>query len=136
MSTENTTFTCWYLVQEWQTERPACYRPPIANTRVYVLDRTCSQCRWAFPRVVHRRRWTGARLFALADLTARSLCPTLRVEPGARLYRRRCGALLAGRDVEFLGRNDDQVKLRGFRIELGEIEAALRQHPAVESAVY
>ncbi|MCU7729687.1 amino acid adenylation domain-containing protein [Actinoplanes sp. KI2] len=33
--------------------------------------------------------------------------------------------------LEFLGRNDAQIKLRGFRIELGEIEAALRTHPAV-----
>ena len=27
--------------------------------------------------------------------------------------------------IEFLGRNDYQVKVRGFRIELGEIEARL-----------
>ncbi|GGN85414.1 hypothetical protein GCM10010112_65810 [Actinoplanes lobatus] len=33
--------------------------------------------------------------------------------------------------LEFLGRNDAQIKLRGFRIELGEIEAALRTHPSV-----
>jgi acyl carrier protein len=37
--------------------------------------------------------------------------------------------------IQFLGRNDFQVKLRGFRIELGEIEARLTQHPAVREAV-
>ena len=33
--------------------------------------------------------------------------------------------------IEFLGREDFQVKLNGYRIELGEIEAALLQHPAI-----
>ena len=37
--------------------------------------------------------------------------------------------------IEFLGREDSQVKVNGHRIELGEIEAALNQHPAIESAV-
>ncbi|MDR6675809.1 non-ribosomal peptide synthetase, partial [Xanthomonas sp. 1678] len=37
--------------------------------------------------------------------------------------------------IEFLGRNDHQVKVRGFRIELGEIETALRAHPQVREAV-
>lgn len=37
--------------------------------------------------------------------------------------------------VEFLGRNDFQVKLRGFRIELGEVEFTLLQHPAVMQCV-
>ncbi|MEQ1574804.1 MAG: amino acid adenylation domain-containing protein, partial [Vicinamibacterales bacterium] len=37
--------------------------------------------------------------------------------------------------IEFLGREDQQVKLRGFRIELGDIEAALLHHPQVHSAV-
>ena len=37
--------------------------------------------------------------------------------------------------IEFLGREDHQVKLRGFRIELGEIEAALAHHPKVQNAI-
>ncbi|MFD9502004.1 amino acid adenylation domain-containing protein [Streptomyces sp. NPDC060035] len=35
---------------------------------------------------------------------------------------------------EYLGRNDQQIKLRGYRIELGEVEAALRTHPTVKDA--
>ncbi|HEY1526502.1 MAG TPA: SagB family peptide dehydrogenase, partial [Candidatus Angelobacter sp.] len=38
-------------------------------------------------------------------------------------------------NIEFLGREDFQVKVHGHRIELGEIEAALTQHPLVRTAL-
>ena len=41
--------------------------------------------------------------------------------------------LLASGDLDYLGRNDNQVKLRGFRIELGEIEDALLHHAQCEA---
>jgi amino acid adenylation domain-containing protein len=55
---------------------------------------------------------------------------------GARLYRSGdLGRLLPNDEIEYIGRNDRQVKLRGFRIELGEIESALNTHAAVARCV-
>ncbi|WP_338402422.1 AMP-binding enzyme [Pectobacterium brasiliense] len=43
--------------------------------------------------------------------------------------------LLPDGTLDYLGRNDFQVKVRGFRIELGEIESRLVQCPGVQEAV-
>jgi D-alanine--poly(phosphoribitol) ligase subunit 1 len=37
--------------------------------------------------------------------------------------------------LQFIGRNDGQVKLRGHRVELGELEAVAEEHPAIHEAV-
>jgi len=54
---------------------------------------------------------------------------------GARLYW--TGDLVRlgpGGHIEFLGRQDHQIKVNGYRVELGEIEAALRGLPGVRDA--
>jgi amino acid adenylation domain-containing protein len=55
---------------------------------------------------------------------------------GGRLFRSGDLAIeLADGRFDFLGRNDDQVKVRGFRIELGEIESALTRCEGLQAAV-
>ena len=55
--------------------------------------------------------------------------------PGRRLYDTGDLAKLHGEGwLEFLGREDLQVKVRGFRVEIEGVEAALSEHPAVADA--
>ena len=55
---------------------------------------------------------------------------------GERLYRTGdLGRWLPDGNLEFLGREDLQVKIQGYRIELGEIEVALASFPGLRAAV-
>ncbi|KYG03734.1 hypothetical protein BE21_50170 [Sorangium cellulosum] len=57
-------------------------------------------------------------------------------ETGERLYKTGdLGRYLPDGNIEFMGREDNQIKLRGYRVELGEIEETLKSHPNVRDAV-
>jgi hypothetical protein len=112
---------------------------PIANTRVYVLDRH----RQPVPIGVPGELYAGGDGVANGYLNRPSLTAERFLQdpfepaPGALLYK--TGDLvryLPDGDIEFLGRLDNQVKIRGFRVEPGEIEALLsRQQDIRECAV-
>lgn len=54
---------------------------------------------------------------------------------GSRLYRTGdLARLMPNREIEFLGRVDEQMKIRGFRVEPGEIVSTLNSHPGVQSS--
>jgi amino acid adenylation domain-containing protein len=58
------------------------------------------------------------------------------VRPGERIYRTGdIARWLPDGNVEYLGREDHQVKIRGLRIELGEIENTIREYPGIADSV-
>jgi hypothetical protein len=69
-------------------------------------------------------------------MTAEKFIPNpFSCRPGARMYK--TGDLARYRpdgSIEYVGREDHQVKVRGFRVELEDVETILKQHPAVADA--
>jgi amino acid adenylation domain-containing protein len=116
---------------------PILIGPPMANTQFYVVDRNDA----LVPQGGVGELLIGGDGVAVGywDMPAltRERFPAdwFRDAPSAKLYR--TGDLVRMRengDFQYLGRNDQQIKLRGFRIELGEIEAILSRHGAVRRA--
>jgi non-ribosomal peptide synthetase component F len=77
----------------------------------------------------------GPGYLHLPERTARSY-RTDPLDPAVPAYRSGdLGRVTPDGLLEFLGRQDTQVKVRGFRIELGEIESSLAADPSVGQAV-
>ncbi|WP_340608444.1 amino acid adenylation domain-containing protein [Xenorhabdus bharatensis] len=111
---------------------------PIANTQMYVLDKNGQPVPLGVSGEIHIGGVGVARGYLNRPaLTAeRFIADPFSPQPDARLYKTGdLGRWLPDGSLEYLGRNDFQVKLRGFRIELGEIEARLMQCPGVQDAV-
>ncbi|NTU44045.1 MAG: amino acid adenylation domain-containing protein [Chlorobiaceae bacterium] len=119
-------------------DRPLPIGRPIANTRLYLLDRN----RQPVPTGIAGELYIGGVGLASGylnrpELTAEKFIPDpFSSRPGERLYK--TGDLVRYRtdgNLEFLGRLDHQLKIRGFRIEAGEIESALTAIPSIRSAL-
>ncbi|MBV8485513.1 MAG: amino acid adenylation domain-containing protein, partial [Verrucomicrobia bacterium] len=138
---------------------------PIANTQIYILDPQGQPVpigvigelyiggAGVARGYLNRPQLTGERFVPDPFRSGRDELPLVRGTAGtpvsnrtpdeqeflpsdARMYR--TGDLaryLPDGNIEFLGRDDGQVKLRGFRIEVGEIETRLRQSAGIKEAV-
>ncbi|WP_406320106.1 amino acid adenylation domain-containing protein [Streptomyces sp. NBC_01637] len=110
---------------------------PIDNNTVHVLDQSLAP----LPMGVTGELFIGGPALARGyhqrpALTAERFVPDPYGPPGSRLYRTGdLGRRRADGVLEFVGRNDHQVKLGGVRVELGEVEDALRRIPGIRDAV-
>jgi amino acid adenylation domain-containing protein len=111
---------------------------PIANTKIYILDRYKNPV----PLGVAGEMYIGGEGIARGYLNNPELsnkvflADPFSTKVGARMYK--TGDLADWQhngSVTYLGRNDFQVKVRGFRIELGEIEAQLSRLNGVQESV-
>ncbi|MCF5670480.1 amino acid adenylation domain-containing protein, partial [Pseudomonas syringae] len=134
-----TTVDCsvWTLEPEQPVPQgPLPIGRPISNTRLYVLDAYDQPVPQGVIGQLHIGGSGVTRGYLnLPQADAERFIANPFVT-GDRLYR--SGDLVRQREdgsLEFLGRNDDQVKIHGLRIEPGDIESCLVAHPAIQQAV-
>ena len=121
--------TIWSSISEvLPGDTPIHIGRPIANTQFYVLDEQMQPV----PPGVAAELYIGGDGLARGyynnpDMTAaRFIRNPFAEDPHVHIYK--TGDLVrqsVDGSIQFLRRNDHQIKLRGFRIELGEIERAI-----------
>lgn len=132
-ATEASIWSNFHEVTAEDAARPSIpYGTPLSNQGFAVLD----------SHMENRPDWVSGRLY----IAGRGLAKGYLNDPkktaerfvsheGQRLYDTGDMArYLPDGTLEFLGREDTQVKVHGLRVELGEIEAAIKEHDGVGNA--
>jgi amino acid adenylation domain-containing protein len=132
--TETTVNVSSSRLRAWET---VTIGRPIANVRIYVLDEKLEPAPIGVTGELHIEGICLARGYLNhPQMTAEKFVPNpFSRRPGARMYK--TGDLARYRpdgSIEYVGREDHQVKVRGFRVELEDVETILKQHPAVADA--
>jgi pyochelin synthetase len=111
------------------------YGKAMLNQSFHVLNRDLGPC----PTWVPGQLYIGGAGLAkgyLRDEQKTNASFIVNPASGERLYRTGdLGRFLPDGNVEFLGREDFQVKVQGYRIELGEIESGLQEYPGVDLCI-
>src|SRR5689334_9607662 len=135
--TETVVGCCVYEVPVGElSSGPVPIGRPIANTQLYILDQYFHPVSVGVTGELYIGGAGVARGYLdRPELTAERFVPNI-FGTGTRLYK--TGDLaryLPDGNIEFLNRNDQQVKIRGHRIELREVEMRLNQHPQLRESL-
>lgn len=134
-ATEVSIWSVLYPIEQVESDWQSIpYGKPLANQQLHVLDAEMRDC----PENVAGELYIGGKGLAIGYLgdeqrtAQRFITHPLTAQ---RLYR--TGDLachLPDGNLQFLGREDNQLKIRGHRIELAEIESTLTRHPDIAAA--
>ncbi|SLK22665.1 MULTISPECIES: non-ribosomal peptide synthetase [unclassified Paenibacillus] len=108
----------------------------IDNTQIYLLNKYFGPIPTGLPGEIYISGDGVARGYLNRhELTERIFIDNP-FRPGEKMYKTGdIARYLPDGNIEYIGRNDNQVKLRGYRIELGEIEKFLLDYKPINDVV-
>lgn len=111
------------------------YGTPMRNQSFHILNQVGAPCPIWVPGQLYIGGTGLAKGYWRDDLKTQASFAFMPAA-GERLYRTGdFGRYLPDGNIEFLGREDAQVKIHGYRIELGEVEACLQQHSSISHSL-
>ncbi|WP_429378152.1 amino acid adenylation domain-containing protein [Pseudomonas frederiksbergensis] len=111
------------------------YGYPLANQSLRVLSSTLEPCPVGVPGDIYIGG-VGLSLGYFNDAQRSAKQFIRHPQTSERLYKTGdLGVFHEAGYINFLGREDNQVKVQGYRVELGEIEAVLNSHEEVKECV-
>lgn len=122
----------------WSTLTPAdendiTIGKPVANTRIYILDEEMNPVPIGTSGEIYiSGDGVGKGYFNNLGLTTERFLPNPFLGEGVMYKTGDMGFIRCDGNIEFLGRDDFQIKLRGLRIELGEIENVMNDFVGIE----
>ncbi|HWP44056.1 MAG TPA: amino acid adenylation domain-containing protein, partial [Blastocatellia bacterium] len=135
--TEAAVDVTYWRCERGETERRVAIGRPISNVRIYILDKEKRVVPEGVAGEIHiAGKGVGRGYIKQGGQTAERYLPDPYSEAGGeRMYATGDkGRWVRGGVIEYLGREDGQVKIRGNRIEIGEVEGAMRRIGGVREA--
>ena len=112
--------------------------PVVENMKLYVVDKKIRRLPPFAPgELIAAGHRVGKGYLNLPEKTAEAFIQNPFSDDEIYRYAYRTGDIVripADGRVDFIGRNDGQVKVRGFRIELAEVEEVIRRCPGIKDA--
>jgi tyrocidine synthetase-3 len=136
-ATEATIWSNYFVIDKINPEwKSIPYGKPIQNARYYILDSKMEHCRIKQPGNLY----IGGECLAMGYYNDTLLTNEKFIKDpfneGSRLYLTGDKAQwMADGNIEFLGREDEQLKIRGYRVEMGEIKNVVMQNKKIKDAI-
>lgn len=133
--TESTVFASFYPINEIDNENNIPIGYPIEGTHLYIVNTYGQLQPCGRPGELYIAGTGLAKCYDndLSLTESKFIYPVF--DPQIRVYRTNDLCILSEKGkLEFIDRNDNQVKLRGYRIELGDIQNALLELDYVKDA--
>ncbi|MCU5534227.1 amino acid adenylation domain-containing protein [Bacillus cereus] len=132
-ATEASIWSIYYpieqILEEWNS---IPYGYPLSNQKYYVLNFAQELC----PLGVKGDLYIGGSGLAEGYLNDSKKTEMIFIEHPkyGRLYKTGdIGKMASKGYIEFLGRDDSQIKIRGYRVELSEIENTIMKYPGIKA---
>lgn len=133
-ATEASIWSIYYPINEVRSDwKTIPYGYPLANQKIYLLNYEGNLCPMGVPGEICIG---GIGVAEGYQNNPEKTLEQFKEHPslGRLYYTGDIGIFNSKGYVEFVGRNDNQIKLHGYRIELGEIESSLKKCPGIKNS--